>query len=88
LLRYIVLYCIPGVHASEKVRLYALLSPAGPYYKSGFAPIKLLADTKNIRAWPGGVGNAKVSKQLQHGKISNFNMVYVTNTNYVLFVIC
>lgn len=49
-----------GVHASENVKLYVIMSPVGPYYKDGFVPVKLLADTGNIRAWPGGVGNAKV----------------------------
>lgn len=49
-----------GVHASEQVKLFVILSPVGPYYKGGFKPIKLLADTQNVRAWPGGVGNAKV----------------------------
>jgi branched-chain amino acid aminotransferase len=49
-----------GVHASEDVKLYTILSPVGPYYKGGFKPIKLYADTMNVRAWPGGVGNAKV----------------------------
>jgi branched-subunit amino acid aminotransferase/4-amino-4-deoxychorismate lyase len=29
-------------------------------YKDGFVPIKLYADTENIRAWPGGTGNAKM----------------------------
>jgi branched-chain amino acid aminotransferase len=49
-----------GVRASDQVKVFVLLSPVGPYYPEGFKPIKLLADTKNIRAWPGGVGNAKV----------------------------
>jgi len=49
-----------GVHASEAIKLFVILSPVGPYYKSGFVPIKLYADTSNVRAWPGGVGNAKV----------------------------
>lgn len=49
-----------GVHVSENVKVYVIMSPVGPYYKNGFVPIKLLADTENIRAWPGGVGNAKV----------------------------
>jgi|EP01033_Poteriospumella_lacustris_P000003 branched-chain amino acid aminotransferase len=49
-----------GVHASEHVKVYVILSPVGPYYKSGFKPVRLFADTKNVRAWPGGVGNAKV----------------------------
>lgn len=49
-----------GVHASEHVKLFVVLSPVGPYYRSGFKPVKLFADTTNVRAWPGGVGNAKV----------------------------
>lgn len=49
-----------GVHASEMIKLYVILSPVGPYYKAGFKPVKLYADTENVRAWPGGVGNAKV----------------------------
>lgn len=32
----------------------------GPYYKSGFDPVRLTADTEYVRAWPGGTGNAKV----------------------------
>ena len=50
-----------GVAASEHIKVFCILSPVGPYYKNGFVPIKLYADTVNIRAWPGGVGNAKVS---------------------------
>ena len=49
-----------GVHASEEVKVFSILSPVGPYYKGGFHPIKLYADTANVRAWPGGVGNSKV----------------------------
>ena len=44
----------------SQVRLFAILSPVGPYFKDGFNPIKLYADTENVRAWPGGTGNAKV----------------------------
>jgi branched-chain amino acid aminotransferase len=49
-----------GVAASDHVKLFCILSPVGPYYKHGFVPVKLYADTKNVRAWPGGAGNAKV----------------------------
>ena len=49
-----------GVQASDSIKLYVIMSPVGPYYKDGFVPVKLLADTGNVRAWPGGVGNAKV----------------------------
>lgn len=48
-----------GVGASSKSKLFVILSPVGPYYKSGFAPVKLLADDAHVRAWPGGIGYTK-----------------------------
>jgi branched-chain amino acid aminotransferase len=54
-----------GVHASEEVKLYCILSPVGPYYKTGAAkPVTLLANPEYVRAWPGGVGNVKVRQAL------------------------
>ena len=41
--------------------MFVICSPVGPYYKTGFAPVSLLADPKFVRAWPGGVGQYKVS---------------------------
>jgi len=32
----------------------------GPYYPEGFKPVRLFADDKHVRAWPGGLGDAKV----------------------------
>lgn len=49
-----------GVQAPSHAKVFVILSPVGPYYKSGFAPVKLYADSLNVRAWPGGVGNVKV----------------------------
>mmetsp|Transcript_785 Transcript_785/g.1743 ORF Transcript_785/g.1743 Transcript_785/m.1743 type:complete len:273 (-) Transcript_785:77-895(-) len=49
-----------GLAAPEKILLYVICSPVGPYYKTGFDPIKLTADTEFVRAWPGGTGDAKV----------------------------
>lgn len=48
-----------GISVPRKVKLFVILSPVGPYYPSGFAAVKLYANTKNVRAWPGGVGNVK-----------------------------
>jgi len=48
-----------GVGPSEKALLFTILSPVGPYYKTGWKPVKLLADPKYVRAWPGGTGNTK-----------------------------
>ncbi|CAM9423297.1 unnamed protein product, partial [Hapterophycus canaliculatus] len=48
-----------GLAAPEKVKIYVIMSPVGPYYKEGFNPVKLYADTEQRRAWPGGMGFAK-----------------------------
>lgn len=53
-------YAYVGVGPTKNAKLYTILSPVGPYYPSGFAPVKLLADDKYVRAWPGGTGNTKV----------------------------
>ena len=49
-----------GLAAPDSLLLYVITSPVGPYYKTGFKPVRLTADTKYVRAWPGGTGNAKV----------------------------
>eukprot|EP00123_Amoebidium_parasiticum_P013509 comp21998_c0_seq1/m.31824 comp21998_c0_seq1/g.31824 ORF comp21998_c0_seq1/g.31824 comp21998_c0_seq1/m.31824 type:complete len:415 (-) comp21998_c0_seq1:425-1669(-) len=48
-----------GVGPSAMAKLFVICSPVGPYYKTGFAPVSLLADEAYVRAWPGGVGNYK-----------------------------
>jgi branched-chain amino acid aminotransferase len=49
-----------GLAPPDSLLMYVITSPVGPYYKSGFDPIRLTADTSYVRAWPGGTGNAKV----------------------------
>lgn len=49
-----------GLSAPDSLLLYCITSPVGPYYKSGFNPVRLTADTQFVRAWPGGTGAAKV----------------------------
>lgn len=34
-------------------------SPVGPYFSNGFKSIKILADSRYVRAWPGGAGECK-----------------------------
>lgn len=48
-----------GLTQCNEAMLLVLLCPVGPYFKSGFVPIKLLVDNTHIRAWPGGTGNVK-----------------------------
>ncbi|KAJ1919157.1 branched-chain-amino-acid transaminase bat2 [Tieghemiomyces parasiticus] len=49
-----------GVRASKSALLYTICSPVGPYYATGFKAISLYANVREVRAWPGGVGNAKL----------------------------
>jgi branched-chain amino acid aminotransferase len=50
-----------GLAAPEALLLYVVTSPVGPYYKTGFQPIRLQCSTNQyVRAWPGGTGNFKV----------------------------
>jgi branched-chain amino acid aminotransferase len=49
-----------GVGPSNKALLFVIMSPVGPYYPEGWKPIKLLADDRYVRAWPGGTGNSKL----------------------------
>ncbi|RWS24970.1 branched-chain-amino-acid aminotransferase: cytosolic-like protein [Leptotrombidium deliense] len=49
-----------GVTSSNDAILYVILSPVGAYFKTGIKPVKLIADPKNVRAWPGGSGNRKL----------------------------
>jgi len=53
-------YPYVGVCPSEQMKLYVICSPVGPYYPTGFKPVRLLADPRYVRAWPGGTGAAKI----------------------------
>ncbi|KAI5250563.1 branched-chain-amino-acid aminotransferase [Aureobasidium subglaciale] len=49
-----------GVGPPGSALLYVIASPVGPYYPTGFKAVSLEATTYAVRAWPGGVGNAKL----------------------------
>eukprot|EP00878_Enallax_costatus_P010474 GHUV01010936.1.p1 GENE.GHUV01010936.1~~GHUV01010936.1.p1 ORF type:complete len:423 (+),score=111.92 GHUV01010936.1:1019-2287(+) len=49
-----------GVHRSNQSTLMVILSPVGPYFKSGVDAVRLYLDIVNVRAWPGGAGQHKV----------------------------
>lgn len=49
-----------GLATPNSLLLYVITSPVGPYYPSGFKPIRLRSETKYVRAWPGGTGDVKV----------------------------
>lgn len=55
-----------GVGPAKAMKHFTIMSPAGPYYKEGFAAVKLYADDKFVRAWPGGSGNSKLGAYVIH----------------------
>ncbi len=48
-----------GVKPSDEYLLYIILSPVGPYFKEGFAPVGIYVADEHVRAADGGVGQAK-----------------------------
>ena len=48
-----------GVRAAKKVAYYVIASPAGPYFKSGPAPVSIWLSEEFSRAGKGGTGAAK-----------------------------
>ncbi len=49
-----------GIGPVGSALLYVIASPVGPYYPSGFKAISLWATSDQVRAWPGGFGDAKL----------------------------
>lgn len=49
-----------GVHPPHHAKFFTILSPVGPYFKSGFKPVSLIVDPRFIRAFPGGTGGEKL----------------------------
>lgn len=49
-----------GVGPPGSAMLYVIASPVGPYYPTGFKAISLEGTSHAVRAWPGGVGAAKL----------------------------
>ena len=48
-----------GVRPSNEYLFYIILSPVGPYFKEGFAPVGIYVADRNVRAAEGGTGAAK-----------------------------
>ena len=49
-----------GVKPAGKVKLFAILSPVGPYYPAGFNPVSIYSYTDFVRAWHKGSGDKKL----------------------------
>lgn len=48
-----------GVRPSESYTLFVILSPVGNYYEAGTKPLRLWVEREDVRAAPGGLGEAK-----------------------------
>ena len=49
-----------GVKEARSTKIATVLNPVGPYYASGFEPIRLLIESNSIRSAPGGYGFYKI----------------------------
>lgn len=56
-----------GVKPSEEYTFVVLVTPVGPYFKTGFSPTKLVVEEEINRAAPLGVGNAKAGGNYSAG---------------------
>lgn len=71
-----------GVRSSNTYLFYIILSPVGAYYKTGFAPAKILIEDFYTRASYGGTGEVKMGanyaislKAGEKAKAQNFDQV-------------
>ena len=48
-----------GVHASHTYQFCIILSPVGPYYATGLAPVSIMIEEEEVRAVRGGTGFTK-----------------------------
>ncbi|RLN57354.1 hypothetical protein BBP00_00007542 [Phytophthora kernoviae] len=62
-----------GVSASQKAKIFIILSPVGPYYPEGFNPVKLCATDRYVRAWPGGTGGYKLGANYAPGILPQYD---------------
>jgi len=49
-----------GLTCPEKAMFFIVASPAKPLFNPENPPIKMLIETRAVRAWPGGTGNVKI----------------------------
>ncbi len=62
-----------GVHPSDSYYFYIILSPSGPYFKSGFNPVKIYVTKEYTRAAPGGTGAVKAGGNYAASLIANLD---------------
>ncbi len=50
-----------GIRPSNEYLFFIILSPVGPYYAEGLAPVKIWIEKEFVRAAPGGLGSTKAA---------------------------
>lgn len=50
-----------GIRPSNEYLFFIILSPVGPYYSEGLAPVKIWIEKDFLRAAPGGLGHTKAA---------------------------
>jgi branched-chain amino acid aminotransferase len=50
-----------GIRPSQEYLFFIILSPVGPYYPEGVAPVKIWIEKEFVRAAPGGLGSTKAA---------------------------
>lgn len=50
-----------GVHPARQMKFMIILSPVGPYYSSGLAPVEIFVEDEYVRAVKGGIGATKAA---------------------------
>jgi branched-chain amino acid aminotransferase len=48
-----------GVRPAKSFTYFVILSPVGPYYPTGMAPVRIRVEERDVRAVEGGLGSAK-----------------------------
>lgn len=48
-----------GVRPSNDIMFFVMMSPVGPFYSTGFKPVKIWVEENYLRAAPGGLGAVK-----------------------------
>ena len=49
-----------GVSTPHSAKIFVIASQVGAYFPEGFQAVALLANKKDVRAWPGGTGGFKI----------------------------
>jgi len=50
-----------GVHPAKSYKFLIILTPVGPYFSTGLAPVNILVEDEYVRAVKGGIGAAKAA---------------------------